>query len=228
MGSWLKKKRTKHIFCCLAAVILVAAVSGFVGYVCGKNNSGNTTVETPYGSLYYPDKWAKKISIETAEEPWYTVSYYAKLAGKKIQLFDISFSNEAETTVGVIRTPDGGEVYLSVTTYSAENPPNLSEEEHEILTEMMDGLNNILEHLDFVDTSEEAPQPSETQPQTYDDLLIQTPYAQLRYPGKWQQWLEMETAQDDDRYTVRFYGCPDGVEKTQLFDVVFSEQGEMG
>lgn len=229
MRPWMKKK-SKISICgwLLAGILLVAAIASAT-FLTRRSNQ-NTLVQTPYATLAYPEKWAGTVYIQTTEKPQYCVSYYAKLGIKKIHLFDISFSEEAENSVGTILMPDGTHICVNVTTYSPGSEYDLSEKNAQTVLEMMEDLNRILEQINFADLTDDD-QPQETTEygqKTYSDILIPTPYAELRYPGKWEQWLSYETVAEETVYSVLFYGSPDGMERQPLFDIVFSDQQNVG
>ncbi len=56
-------------------------------------------------------------------------------------------------------------------------------------------------------------------PQTF---VIDTPYCQLQYPLKWRNYVRVEI-NEDDNYTVCFYGKAGNAPECHLFDVVFGE-----
>lgn len=58
---------------------------------------------------------------------------------------------------------------------------------------------------------------------TAEDLVIQTPYATLIYPGQWSEDLEVEQVAGTE-HDVNFYAAFDGMERIQLFSITFSPE----
>lgn len=65
-----------------------------------------------------------------------------------------------------------------------------------------------------------ATQPSETLPQP-EDLEIETPYATLRYPGEWADFLLVEQTETDEDLTVTFSAKLESGGTAELFALVF-------
>lgn len=58
-----------------------------------------------------------------------------------------------------------------------------------------------------------------------EDVVIETPYCKLYYPGSWKDSLRTEV-QEGDPYVVTFYGTVSKKEEHALFDIVFNGVGD--
>lgn len=56
-----------------------------------------------------------------------------------------------------------------------------------------------------------------------DPTRIRTPYMEIRLPEQWRQMLRCEILQENNRYTLTFYGHVDGKEEIRLFDLIFGQ-----
>lgn len=64
----------------------------------------------------------------------------------------------------------------------------------------------------------------EQQMQEEEAFEIETKYGSLYYPKKWESQVRIEIDENDE-YTVKFYGTVEGKEEQHLFNVVFGEKG---
>lgn len=58
------------------------------------------------------------------------------------------------------------------------------------------------------------------------DILIKTKYAELRYPGMWEDRFSYEI-DDGKPYTVKCYATVDDHKKVEIFDIVFDGGGAL-
>ena len=58
------------------------------------------------------------------------------------------------------------------------------------------------------------------------DILIKTKYAELRYPGMWEDRFSYEIA-DGQPYTVKCFATVDSHDKVEIFDIVFGGGGAL-
>ena len=232
MARYLKKKEKKPRSILWLLGILIVTIAIVVAVPAKRTflMNTNTVLETPYCTLSYPNKWANQVRIETSESSVYSVSYYAAFSdSQEIKLFTISFGDETENPAGVIQLENGDTVNVCVSVCALEPDENRTKEEWNVVQEMMDDLNYILERIPFVDVSDET-EPTEeveTEPDSTHDMLIETPYAKLVYPGKWKDYLEV-TVEQDGACTVLFLAALEGQKPQPLFDIVFAEDGELG
>lgn len=225
-----KNERTGKSRRLLWAIIAAVAVAALVAAALTGLRTRETDIQTPYCTLQYPQKWADRVQIRTVEEPEYCVSYSAVLSGREeIPLFDIVFAEEASNSAGYIQTETGELISVNVTVHSQEAETNRTEEEWTVIREMTDDLNYILERIPFwMDQEETAPaEAPAAQADPARDVVFETPYAQLVYPGKWADRVEVSDSQEGD-YTVRYSAVLENAASQPLFDIVFSDSGELG
>lgn len=58
------------------------------------------------------------------------------------------------------------------------------------------------------------------------DILIKTKYAELRYPGMWEDRFSYEIV-NGQPYTVKCYATVDNHDKVEIFDIVFDGEGAL-
>jgi len=102
------------------------------------------SIETAYGNVDFPMKWAEYLEYEEVQENNSTkYVFYCKLGEDKTELYEIVFGDEkAENPAGFIETEDGR---VPVTVNSNEIPvENVNEEDLEILQGMSGTYNDVL------------------------------------------------------------------------------------
>jgi len=178
----------------------------------------NGQIETTYGVLHYPEEWADYLKIEIDRLDHYCVKFFAEFAGKEPQLlFNVCFGSSSENTIGTVETSDGS--YVSVAVEYAEFTPDdtWSKRDSDTVYAMQEAANDLIDQLPLTD------EPSETI--VSEDVIVETPYCNLVYPGKWAEILVVE--QDEETHTVHFYGNVEGKAKQLIFSVYFGgEEGD--
>lgn len=72
-------------------------------------------IDTPYGELHYPVKWADYLSIQVSEGDAYSVGFYCALEEhEEVLLFTIHFGGSQGSTVATISSKTGGTVEVRV------------------------------------------------------------------------------------------------------------------
>lgn len=218
----------------LLAVLLVAAVIALVsmeerntpknpGSATGTGNSTDPSaeptkdlvIETPYGELVYPGQWAQHLKVEHTDGADYGISFTAELEnGKTQELFMLQFGEPKDPAVGQLTTVDGVTVGVHVTVYEFDLDGTWSDEETATVTGMQEALNDVLESLNLQPL--DAP-PPEIQGE---ELVIDTPYGKLYFPGQWAEELEI-TTDESDGYEVIFHGAIAGHPSQPIFAVNF-------
>ncbi len=110
-------------------------------------SQGDVTIETPFYTIRYPGRYQAYLQVETQEGDDYTVAFFAQLSGKKVHLFDIHFGGVMGSPVGILTVEGGGHMDVSITTYSVDAIPGLSQEDQNIAYGMKEAMNDILEDM---------------------------------------------------------------------------------
>ena len=76
---------------------------------------GDMAIDTPYGELHYPVKWADYLSIQVSEDNGYSVAFYCALDGHEdAHLFTVHFGGTQGSVVTTINSKTGGTVEVRV------------------------------------------------------------------------------------------------------------------
>lgn len=157
-------------------------------------------VETPCGVLYLPDNWDMPIRTESILGDPMVISFWAE----DVMLYELTFSENADGAVGMVRIEDGT-IYVGMRLTELEIEDNM-------LLSMQETINELMTQLKLEDVPDV---PEDTQPQA--DIPIDTPYGELRFPGKWKNYLM--TQQEEG--LIDFYAALPDHEPVLLFTVVF-------
>ena len=145
----------------------------------------------------------------------YGISFTAELeSGKTQPLFTLQFGDAKEPAVGQLTTENGQVVgvYISLSDFDPDG--TWSYKDTTIVTGMQEALNDVLASLNL--------QPLGTEPPELqgDELVIDTPYGKLYFPGQWAEELEV-TTDESDGYEVIFHGTIAGHDPQPIFAVNF-------
>ena len=172
-------------------------------------------IETPYGKLVFPGQWAQYLKTEVNDGADYGVTFLAELeSGKTQPLFILEFGAPKYPAVGQVTTQDGVTVGVYVTIYDLDPDESWTDQEKTILTGMQEALNDVLASLKVQDLGTTPPELQG------DELVIDTPYGKLYFPGQWAEELEI-TTDESDGYEVIFHGAIGTHEAQPLFAVNF-------
>ena len=167
-------------------------------------------ISTPFGELIYPAQWQEYLIVEKTTVDPYTVSFSAKLEGRdKVSLFDVHFDALVGEPIGKIVTEYNVAVPVSVTIFPFNGDESWTQEEVAILQEMQEAVNDLARSLPFPEG------------ENREDIVIDTPYTELRFPAKWEDRLYLEFVEGDP-YIVEFYGKASGDVKMHLFSIRFA------
>lgn len=168
-----------------------------------------TPVETPCGIIFLPDDWDAPITAETVSEDPTVIDFLVE--GEK--LYSLVFSEDPDGAFGQVSV-DGRVIYMGMEICELDGTDDL-------LLSMQESINVLLEQLSPEPISSK---PVETEP-VVSDILIETAYGDLLFPGKWEDNLQVE---QPDEKTVEFYGNLTDYEPVLLFTVSFeSEDGHI-
>lgn len=172
-------------------------------------------IETPYGKMVFPGEWARYLKTELNDGADYGISFYAELeSGKTQPLFSLQFGEPKHPAAGQVTTQDGVTVGVYVTVRDFVPDETWSDQETAIVTSMQEALNDVLDSLNLQPLGATPPELQG------DELVIDTPYGSLYFPGQWVEELEI-TTDESDGYEVIFHGAIGGHEAQPLFAVNF-------
>lgn len=179
-------------------------------------------IETAYGKLYYPGNDNAQLRTE---ELGNIIAFYASVADLPEQrLFDLCFDAAEGDALGYVER-NGEKCYIDIFFYDIQEDPSWSQEQLEALWSVQEGVNYLLEKLEMVYFS--ASQEPGTEPAVGEEqMTIQTPYANLSYPAKWDAYLQT-TVEEEEVYTVSFCANIPGKETVALFDICFGNGGDI-
>lgn len=181
-------------------------------------------IETPYGKLYFPGRWKAELRVDNQEN---MVSFYAAMSGlTECRLFDVCFNTAEQGALGYLETEAGEKIPVGIQFYTIQRADDWNDYVMDRILVMQEDVNHLIDKLDL--------KPLDSQPQVQqavesasgEDLMIQTPYGALQYPGKWVQYLSTESSETGE-YTVSFFAELPGKERMPLFEVVFGSSGQL-
>lgn len=174
-------------------------------------------IKTAYGSLRYPAKWREYLRVYISEDLGCRVQFSCRAdAGVELPLFDISIGEMKGDLVGYLegKNAEAVPVYLYTYAWLTEDARNHGYEDTYLA--MQEELNQVLEQIGFI----------EDLPVDPEDVVIETPYGKLTYPGEYQYYLRTRHKENAGEYAVEFY-CVLGSEKTQkMFTVTMNDDPE--
>ena len=156
-------------------------------------------IATPFATLRYPGQWVDYLQTEQISGDVHTVKFYCRLDDSIIELFSISFGGE--DGYAWMQADDGSTVAVNVVCEQIEAQPDWTDSQRVTVYTMQEGLNAVLNGLEFV----QAPAANEQSVIPEDDTLadIETPYGALKYPARWSEYL-ITKADESGAYSVKF------------------------
>ena len=105
-------------------------------------------ISTPYGPLYYPEKWKEFVRIEETEATEYKLQFWALIDGHEEQhLFDIVYEGKGENFLGYIHDKNGDKVSVHMECFDINISEEWSKEQKEQLFAMQEDVNYIIDRL---------------------------------------------------------------------------------
>lgn len=179
------------------------------------NTSGDLVIQTPYGDLVFPGQWAQYLKTEQNDGADYGINFHAKLeSGKEQLLFTLEFGEAKAPAVGQVRLENGQAFGVYVFAAGFTPDETWDADEVNIVRAMQEALNDVLNCLKMEPLG--TPEPDVEG----DELVIDTPYGKLYYPGKWKEETKI-TIDESDGYEVVFHGAVGGHDFQPLFAVNF-------
>ncbi len=168
-------------------------------------------IDTPFATLKYPLQWQDRLSLSREEGSPYRVHFNAKTAAGTVPLFTLNFGGGDGYQLGVLS--DGTKLFIES---CAIDSAALSPEDYEACCAMCEAVNDTLSFLieECGLRLGEGGDPAEESLMT-----LTTPYAELRYPAKWKEYL-LTVLNTDQRCKLSFLGRSAAGDQ-QLFDLFF-------
>lgn len=179
-------------------------------------------IQTPYGSLFYPAQWTDILRVIHTVGESDTFAFFAQIEDSEVRLFDISFDGDQGGYIGMVEAENGAMIPVNLTIYTLSPATQWSADVLQTVFAMQDDVNYLIERMPLQKRLEEIDASDEI---VYKDVAIDTPYGQLKYPGKWGNQLYVDTV-DDDVYTISCYARINENSQCHLFDMYFG--GEIG
>ena len=138
----------------LCLVLVIAMLAMWPGRTATENeNAGQpaqmanmVSIETPYLTLYYPDRWEAHLLHEHHEEDGvYTESFYCTVGGRLIALFDVHFGDAQAGEVFGYILQDGKKVPFCLTFHDYIPDESWSEEDQFVLFAMQESVNDLVQ-----------------------------------------------------------------------------------
>lgn len=186
-------------------------------------------IEFPYGQLFFPGNWEGQIRVECDEESEVIVKVYGTIGEhNEVEIFRLFFDEISKPNVGVFMTEEGNSFGVNFIVNDVMFDESWSEEEKQMLFSMQEGINYLLSRMALVniesyDCGEENI--LEDIVAVEDDIIIETPFVELRYPGKWRNLVRVDHI-NGDAYTVALYGKVPFGEDMHLFSIRFDDRIE--
>lgn len=176
-------------------------------------------LDTPFGTLYYPEEWEEYLQITSWEAP-YTVFFAACMdETAEIPLFTLGLGENAGEYVGKCLLADGSmaSLYLAAPAFvPAEEQRDVAEK----IFAMQDMVNRLLEQIQILPDMPETEPGKEPEETTYGIAMVDTPYGQLCYSDQWQDRFHI-VQMEGTPYVVAFRGILENGMELSLFDVSF-------
>lgn len=203
-------------------------------------------IETPYCDLWFPGDWAGFLKTEIIESPVYSVKFSAELESGKVQeLFTVYFGGETGSLLGVIKGSSGEtEVRVDIPEFVPDG--SWSASDINIVFSMQEEVNYIIDKLPLKGTEQpsggndnapdnsqggnvgttDKPQggnsssggPAELPPEA-GDMTIDVPGAELHYPARWAEYLDIKVTEKNGAQVVEFFCKAGSHSPERLFTV---------
>ena len=176
-------------------------------------------IETPYCILNFPKQWETYLDVTITEDLPCRVIFSCKFSQDRVfSLFEIGFNVPDGQVQGAVTTDGVNSIKVSYLPYESPEQDKMSADEWEIYTAMQACSQDLIGRIPFA---------NHTQAGNVEDVVIETPFVNLTFPGRWSDYLHVETEEGQD-YTVHFHAkFPDG-EAYRIFSLTFSWENNGG
>lgn len=172
-------------------------------------------VETPYCILNFPRQWENYLDVTVTQELPCRAVFSCKFGENQLfRLFEIGFDTGEGEIQGVVSPSGLGAVKVFYLPEESVKQSDMSAEQWETYTAMQACSADVLGRIPYVNDISAG---------NLEDVKIETPYTELTFPGKWTDYLYVQT-DESQGYTVHFYAqFPDG-ENVRIFSLTFSDE----
>lgn len=176
-------------------------------------------IETPYCILNFPRQWENYLDVTVTEDTPCRAIFSCKFSEEKMfPLFEIGFNSPEGQIQGAVTTDGVNSVKVSYLPYETVRQNDMGDEEWEIYTAMQACATDMISRIPFANDLHGG---------TVEDVVIETPYKNLTFPGRWADYLDVRTDEGGD-YTLHFHAAfPDG-QLVRLFSLTFSQENTKG
>lgn len=170
-------------------------------------------VQTPVGTILFPAEFEDCLDVRMSREDALIITFYAVMEDKEQPLFDLWFSYTFKDGAAGMVQGDNQNYYVGFSLHPFEPDDTWTKGQTDTVYAMQEAANELLNQLELVavDAAEE-------------DIVIQTAWGELRYPGKWEPYLLVEQKTED---AAEFYAKLPGKEPLLLFTVCFGADETM-
>ena len=180
-------------------------------------------VNTPYGKMVFPGKWANYLKIQRTENPELKISFSADFpSGKNQPLFDIRFAEVQKPAVGQVVTAEGVAVGVHVTVHTFSPDGSWSVDEIDATNEMLESLNDVLAGLNMVPVGTPIPEI------VGEEMSVDTPYCKLYLPKRWLEEIRVFVDESKGYYEVMFSAVIGDHDPVQVFSISFGADASYG
>ena len=185
-----------------------------------QQTAGMVTFSTTYGILCYPEEMADAIRYEIHEGDVYVVAFYGTVEGLPEQpLYDVCFGEDLKEYAGTVVGPQGELMKVVIEFQPLVPGKDWTDEQRDGLYALQETANQVLDELWILEDNGIIEPPAGY---TEGDLLVETPYADLVYPGRWGTDIRV-SIHETDPYQVKFYGTSGELGEQLLFTIAFGE-----
>lgn len=183
-------------------------------------------VETPCGALNYPGKWANRIRVEVQQAETVRVCFYGTNSMQQEgRIFDMVFGDAEMEILGAVKTENGELCNVGVFVYEPDPTVFVSEADCYEFYAMQEEINYLIEQLPL-ESKEQLAMPEQStvvvqnkRPAVYADVLLETPYVTVAYPGEYAGLFHVELS-NEEPYPVTFCWNNNGT-IIRLFELAF-------
>lgn len=106
-------------------------------------------IDTPYGTLYFPNQWEEFVTAEQKEDDdTVVVTFTATVQDTTYPLFEVTIGGTDGVKAGELTDAKGTKRTVYMQVYELEEDPNLTDSEQNRLYAMQEDLNYLIDHLE--------------------------------------------------------------------------------